>query len=79
MNGISVHLIQAAQNGDADAMNQIMQYFRGYIEHQSTECYDDGFGNMRYVVDSDLCYAAEIALQNAVMKFKLQEPPADFI
>ena len=79
MNGIPIHLIQAAQNGDAEAMNQIMQYFRGYIEHQCTECYDDGFGNVRYIVDSDLCYEAENALQNAVMKFKLREPPEDFI
>ena len=33
MNGISVHLIQAAQTGDTEAMNQIMPYFRGCIEH----------------------------------------------
>ena len=78
MNWIPLHLIQAAQSGDADAMNQIMLSFRPYIEQQSTECYSDAFGNLRYVVDTDLCHEAEIALQNAVMKFKLQEPPENF-
>ena len=79
MSGVPIHLIQAAQNGDGGAMAQIMRYFRGYIEHQSTECYDDGFGNICYAVDSDLCCEAEIALQKAVMKFKIHEPPEDFI
>ena len=79
MKGIPFQTIQAAKNGDPDAMNFIMQYFLRYIEHQSTECYSDRFENARYVVDSDLCYAAEIALENAVMKFKFQDPPEDFI
>ena len=44
-------IIQAAIEGDAEAINQILSYFQPFINSECKREYKDEFGRVHYVVD----------------------------
>ena len=43
--------VQAAIEGDAEAINQILSYFQPFINSECKREYKDEFGRVHYVVD----------------------------
>lgn len=51
---ITYPVILAAKHGDAEAMNAILQHYRGYIAHYSKRTFYDEYGTPRCFVDEDM-------------------------
>lgn len=78
MKELSYSVIEAAKEGDSDAITQIFKHFEGYIASRCRVTYEDGSGRTYSYVDDDLRYQAEIALYSAIIKFRFKEPPESF-
>lgn len=78
MKRVPFPMIQAAQDGDTEALNYIFKHFEGYIASRSLVYSEDDNGRRSSHVSDDLRYLATVALSNAIFKFRFREPPESF-
>ena len=59
---IPYETIVAAKEGDADAMQRIIQHYEPYIKHFSQRHYHDDYGNTFTMIDDDIRQQIELKL-----------------
>lgn len=64
-------VIAAASKGDAEAVNQVLQHYEGYIISLSTRTFYDEFGNPHICVDENIRRRLQTKLIAAILKFEL--------
>ena len=64
-------VIEAASNGDADAMNQVLQHYEGFITTLSTRTLYDEFGNPHICVDEGIRRRLQTKLITAIISFQI--------
>jgi len=62
-------VIEAAANGDVDAINKVLKYYEGYIIALSTRRLFDEDGNPHYYVDGERRRTLETNLIVRIMQF----------
>ena len=60
--------IQAAIEGDAEAINQVLSYFQPFINRE----YKDEFGRVHYVADEYMKRRMETKLITKILDFKIR-------
>lgn len=70
-NLLSFPVIMAASNGDTEAMNEVLQYYDGYIITLSTRTLYDEYGNPHICVDEGIRRRLQTKLIAAVLNFKV--------
>ena len=63
------HIIEAAANGDVDAINQVLKHYEGYIIVLSTRRLFDESGKAYMVVDDEVRRKFEIRLITKILQF----------
>ena len=69
---IPVPLIVKACDGDTEAINQILHYYRGYIAKRSLRLMKDEYGNQSMVVDEVLRGRMETRLITKILSFEIE-------
>lgn len=69
---IEFEIIQAAIQGDADSINQIISYFQPYINSKCKRKFKDEFGKEQYVVDEYMKRRLETKLITKILDFEIQ-------
>lgn len=64
--------IQAAIEGDAEAINQILCYFQPFIQSECKREYVDEFGRTYYVTDEYMKRRLETKLITKILDFEIQ-------
>lgn len=64
--------IQAAIEGDAEAINQVLSYFQPFINSECKREYKDEFGRIHYVTDEYMKRRMETKLITKILDFKIQ-------
>lgn len=65
-------IIEAAIGGDAEAINQILSYFKSYIKSECRREYQDEFGRVHYVADEYMKRRMETKLITKILDFKIK-------
>lgn len=65
-------VIQAAIEGDAEAINQILSYFQPFIKSECRREYKDEFGRIHYVTDEYMKRRLETKLITKILDFKIR-------
>ena len=63
--------IREAINGDAEAINQILLYFKPFIENKSRRIYKEENGKSYYVPDEYMKRRMETKLITKILDFKI--------
>ena len=69
--------IQAAIEGDAEAINQVLSYFQPFINSECKREYKDEFGRVHYVADEYMKRRMETKLITKILDFKIRLYPQD--
>lgn len=64
------HVIQAASEGDVEAINTVLKHYEGYIASLSTRMLFDEFGQVHYCVDETLRRRLETKLITKILDFE---------
>ena len=64
-------VIEAASNGGADAINQVLQHYEGYITTLSTRTLYDEYGNPHICVDEEIRRRLQTKLITAIISFQI--------
>lgn len=64
---IPLEVIQAAMDGDSDALQAVCDHYKGYIRYLSTQCVSDCYGNCSFLVDEDMCCRLEAKLMYSIV------------
>ncbi len=64
--------IQAAIEGDAEAINQILLYFQPFIKSECKREYRDEFGGIHYVADEYMKRRLETKLITKILDFEIR-------
>ena len=65
-------VVEAAVQGDAEAIQEVLACYRAYICKLCTQPFYDEYGNVHYIVNQDMAEQVESMLVRAiVMNFKL--------
>ena len=64
--------IQAAIEGDAEAINQVLSYFQPFINSECKREYKDEFGIVHYVADEYMKRRMETKLITKILDFKIR-------
>ena len=64
-------VIEAASNGDADAINQVLKHYEGYITTLSTRTLYDEYGNPHICVDEGIRRRLQTKLITAIINFQI--------
>ena len=64
-------MIVAAANGDEDAIQEILDFFDGYISKLSLRKLYDEYGNVYMVVDSELKGRIQAAVMDMIANFEI--------
>lgn len=68
---LELSVIQAASNGDVEALAAVVKHYKGYIRKLSIRrLYDEG-GQVHYCIDETLRGRLEIKLIEKVLSFKI--------
>lgn len=67
---LSFHIIKAASEGDADAIQAVLKHYEGYIVKLSTRKMYDEFGQTHYCVDETLRRRLETKLIAKTLVFR---------
>ena len=65
-------LIVKATDGNAEAINQIIQHYRGYMTKRSLRLMNDEYGNQSMVVDEVLRGRMETRLITKILLFEIK-------
>lgn len=68
---LALSVIQAASNGDVEAMNVVVKHYEGYIRKLSVRRLYDEEGQVHYCVDETLKERLEMKLIEKVLSFKI--------
>ena len=71
-NLLPFEVIEAATNGNIEALDKILKHFEGYIRKLSTRQLYDGCGNPRWCVDEELRLMLETTLVAKILKFDVK-------
>jgi len=69
---IEFKVIQAAIEGDVDAINQVLFYFQPYINSRCKRKVKDEFGQVHYMVDEYMKRRMETRLITKILDFKIR-------
>ena len=69
---LKLSVIRAARQGDPDAIDIVLKFYKGYIAKLSTITEYDEYGVSRTYLDETLRSELELHLIYAVMKYKLK-------
>ncbi|MDD2979306.1 MAG: helix-turn-helix domain-containing protein [Hespellia sp.] len=69
---LSFEVIEAAIDGDAEAINQILAYLKPYIIDQSQRKFINEFGGVQYVTDEHMQRRLETKLITKILDFKIR-------
>lgn len=61
--------ICAAASGDVLAIEDVLQYYSGYISALATRTYFDRYGNVRFYVDEVIRQRVKLKLITNILKF----------
>ena len=64
-------VIEAASNGDADAINQVLRHYESYITTLSTRTLYDEYGNPYVCVDEGIRRRLQTKLITAIVSFQI--------
>lgn len=64
--------IEAAIQGDAEAINRIVFYFQPFINRKARRKCKDEYGKSYYVLDEDMKRQMETKLITKILDFKIQ-------
>lgn len=64
-------IIEAASNGDADAINLVLKHYEGYITTLSTRTLYDEYGNPHICVDEGIRRRLQTKLITAIISFQI--------
>ena len=64
--------IQAAIEGDVEAINQILSYFQPFINSECKREYKDEFGRIHYVTDEYMKSRLETKLITKILNFEIR-------
>lgn len=64
-------IIVKSTKGDIEAINKVLDHFSGYIAKVSVRKIYDNFGNVRYIVDEDICKRIENKLVSKILLFRI--------
>ena len=64
-------VIEAASNGDTDAINQVLQHYESYITTLSTRTLYDEYGNPHICVDEGIRRRLQTKLITAIISFQI--------
>lgn len=64
-------VIEAASNGDADAIHLVLKYYEGYITTLSTRTLYDEYGNPHICVDEGIRRRLQTKLITAIISFQI--------
>ena len=64
--------IQAAIEGDAEAINQILSYFQPFINSECKRKYKDEYGRIHYVPDEYMKRRLETKLITKILNFEIR-------
>ncbi|OOM82366.1 helix-turn-helix domain protein [Clostridium puniceum] len=68
---ISFHIIKAASDGDAVAIQYILKHYEGYIAKLSTKVLSDECGDGYYFVDKSMQEQLTTALLQMILNFRI--------
>ncbi len=68
---LTLNVIQAASEGDTEAMNMVLSHYEGYILKLSVRRLYDEAGQIHYCVDETLRSRLEMKLIEKVLSFKI--------
>lgn len=66
-------VMMKARDGNVEALNQILDHYKGYITKLATKIVVDEYGQVYYCVDEELKRRLEIRLITTTLKFKLKK------
>lgn len=66
------HIIEAASEGDVEAINAVLKHYEGYIAKLSTRRLFDEYGQPHYSVDENLRKRLETKLIAKALSFKIR-------
>lgn len=64
-------IIVKSTKGDIEAINKVLNHFSGYIAEFSVRKVYDNFGDIRYIVDEDICKRIENKLVSKILLFRI--------
>ena len=64
-------VIEAAANGNVEAINKVLKHFKGYIIALSTRRLFDEYGNPHVVVDDEIRQTLETQLIVKILEFDI--------
>lgn len=64
-------IIVKSTKGDIEAINKVLNHFSGYIAEVSARKVYDNFGDVRYIVDEDICKRIENKLVSKILLFRI--------
>lgn len=64
-------IIVKSTKGDIEAINKVLNHFSGYIAEVSVRKVYDNFGDVRYIVDEDICKRIENKLVSKILLFRI--------
>lgn len=67
-----LEIIQAAIEGDAEAINQILSFFQPFINSECKREYKDEFGRIHYVTDEYMKRRLETKLITKILDFEIR-------
>lgn len=66
-------IIAKSTKGDVESINKVLNHFSGYIAKMSVRKIYDDFGNVRYIVDDDICKRIENKLVSKILLFRIDQ------
>ncbi|SQI05405.1 helix-turn-helix domain-containing protein [Clostridium perfringens] len=66
-------VIAKSTKGDVESINAVLNHFSGYIAKMSVRKIYDNFGNVRYIVDDDICKRIENKLVSKILLFRIDQ------
>ena len=65
------HIIEAAADGDVEAINKVLKHYEGYIIALSTKQLYDDYGNTHFYVDPVIRRTLETTLITKILQFDI--------
>ncbi|WP_124042002.1 helix-turn-helix domain-containing protein [Clostridium perfringens] len=72
-NLLPFEVIAKSTEGDVESINEVLNHFSGYIAKMSVRKIYDNFGNIRYIVDDDICKRIENKLVSKILLFRIDQ------
>ena len=64
---IPLEVIHSAKKGDAEALQDVCNHYKGYIRYLATQCVLDQYGNCSFYIDEDRVNRLEAKLMYSIV------------